>query len=470
MKIIYKSLCFILAAIMILFTVTALAGLTVKDGFVYESVFKNMYQTEKDDDIGTSAQIAFTPKESEGDVSDEVMDKIADVIKKRFLYNTALEADVYIDYKNDTVVTNFPYQKGITEANLSGLLGNLSDGGRVTIYEGVIKDKDGEIDTEKAPEKVLFTSEDIVGAYYGQGSATGKFTVIIYFYPEKIEALKKVTAELVEKKEVMSLWFDGKYITTLEIKEALDQGAIVMNDLFTSLVSAAAFSNLVNAGALPIDIEAVDGALITPAHYGDGILTWVMIGAAVAAVVFIVTMVVKFKLSGIATAVGLIGLFGGMSAFFTGYFADSATGTASMAGIAGAIVAGILFIDCAYVTANAVRNELGRGREIEKSANIALKSSFKSVLGVNIVAAIVAVFLVGLCGPWENTFARVLEPILSWINVNTVRELYDFGKILFAGVIYNIIMGVIVPRIMIKSFMQYKSMRKPKYYGVTEER
>ncbi len=470
MKIVYKSLCFVLAAIIILFTITAFAGLTVKDGIVYNRVFKGAYRTEKEDDIGTSAQIAFTPKESEGDVSDEIMDKIAGVIKRRFLYNTALEADVYVDYKNDTVITSFPYQKGITEADISGLVGNLSDSGRVTIYEGVVKEEDGEIDTEKAPEKVLFTSEDIVGAYYGQGSERGKFTVILYFYPEKIEALKEVTAGLAEKKEVMSLWFDGKYITTLEIREALDQGAIVMNDLFTSIVSAAAFSNLVNAGAMPVDIESVDGALITPAHYGDGILDWVLIGAAVAGVIFIAAMVAKFRLSGVAAAVGLAGFFGGITASFTGYFADSATGTASMAGIAGAIVAGILFIDCAYLTANSVKNELGRGGEIEKSAKAALKSSFKSVLGVNIAAAIAAVLLIGLCGPWDNLLARILEPVLSWITPNTVRELYDFGKALFVGVICNMIMGVIVPRIMLKSFMQYKVLRKPKCYGAKEER
>lgn len=470
MKIIYKSLCIVLAAIIILFTVTALAGLTVKEGFVYNRIFKDAYRTEKDDDIGTSAQITFTPKESEGDVSDEVMDKIANVIKKRFLYNTALEADVYVDYKNDTVVTNFPYQKGMTEADISGLVGNLSDTGKVTIYEGVIKDEDGEIDTEKAPEKVLFTSDDIIGAYYGQGSASGKYMVILYFHPEKMEALKEVTAGLIEKKEVMSLWFDGKYITTLELEEALEQGAIVMNDLFTSLVSAAAFSNLINAGAMPVEIESPDGALITPAHYGEGIVDWVLIGGAVAALIFMVAMVVKFKLSGVAAAVGLVGFFGGITASFTGYFADSATGSASMAGIAGAIVAGVLFIDCAYVTANSVKNELGRGREVSKSVDIALKSSFKSVLGVNIAAAVAGAFLVGLCGPWDNLFARILEPVLSWISASTVKELYNFGKVLFTGVIYNMIMGVIVPRIMIKSFMQYKAMRKPKCYGVTEER
>ena len=44
-------------------------------------------------------------------------------------------------------------------------------------------------------------------------------------------------------------------------------------------------------------------------------------------------------------------------------------------------------------------------------------------------------------------------------------SIYSFGYTLLVGVIFNLIMGVLASKYMLKSISQLKVMRKPQFYG-----
>ena len=71
----------------------------------------------------------------------------------------------------------------------------------------------------------------------------------------------------------------------------------------------------------------------------------------------------------------------------------------------------------------------------------------------------------GAFGTPDNIIAKVFSPIMSLLGTSITGSIYSFGYTLLVGTIFNLIMGVLASKSMIKSISQFKFLRNPWLYG-----
>ena len=71
----------------------------------------------------------------------------------------------------------------------------------------------------------------------------------------------------------------------------------------------------------------------------------------------------------------------------------------------------------------------------------------------------------GAFGTPDSFFAKLFSPIMQWFGTAITGSIYSFGYTLVIGVIFNLIMGVLASRLMLKGISQFKFLRKPWLYG-----
>ena len=71
----------------------------------------------------------------------------------------------------------------------------------------------------------------------------------------------------------------------------------------------------------------------------------------------------------------------------------------------------------------------------------------------------------GAFGTPDNFLAKIFSPIMSLFGSSITGSIYSFGYTLLMGVVFNLIMGVLASKYMLKSISQLKFLRKPWLYG-----
>ena len=71
----------------------------------------------------------------------------------------------------------------------------------------------------------------------------------------------------------------------------------------------------------------------------------------------------------------------------------------------------------------------------------------------------------GAFGTPDNFLAKIFSPLMSLFGSSITGSIYSFGYTLLMGVVFNLIMGVLASKYMLKSISQLKFLRKPWLYG-----
>ena len=122
-------------------------------------------------------------------------------------------------------------------------------------------------------------------------------------------------------------------------------------------------------------------------------------------------------------------------------------------------------VDANIITAERIKEEILAGKTIDGAIERGSKSSFWAIFDGNVTVIIVSIVLMGVFGPPNSFWATILKPVLMWFPVSTTGAIYSFGYTLFAGIIFNFLMGVTASRLMLKSITRFKCMRKPWLLG-----
>ena len=122
-------------------------------------------------------------------------------------------------------------------------------------------------------------------------------------------------------------------------------------------------------------------------------------------------------------------------------------------------------MDANVITSERIKEELARGRTLEKAIDIGYSKAFTAVLDGNVTVLIVSVILMGAFGDPNSFFAKILSPVMGFLGTSTSGVIYSFGYTLFVGVICNLLMGVLASRLMLTSLCKFKPMRKLWMYG-----
>ncbi len=122
-------------------------------------------------------------------------------------------------------------------------------------------------------------------------------------------------------------------------------------------------------------------------------------------------------------------------------------------------------VDANIITNERIKEEIRAGKSLDGAIKTGSHNSFSAIFDGNVTVIIVAVILMGVFGPPNSFWNKLLTPVLFWAGTTTTGAVYSFGYTLLIGVVFNFIMGVTASRLMLKSLSQFKIFRNKWLYG-----
>ena len=222
----------------------------------------------------------------------------------------------------------------------------------------------------------------------------------------------------------------------------------------------------INAGSLPFALTVDDSKLqIISPTLGSEALNVMLIAGAIAFGVVCLLMIVLYRLNGVVASIALLGQLAGSIACISGFFSAFPSFTLTIPGIAGIILSIGVGVDCNVIAAERIRDEFRRGKTIDGAIDSGFKNSLSAIIDGNVTIIIVSVVLMGAFGTPDSFIAKLFSPIMSLLGSSITGSIYSFGYTLLVGVIFNLIMGVVASKLMVKSISRFKPFRRPGLYG-----
>ena len=198
---------------------------------------------------------------------------------------------------------------------------------------------------------------------------------------------------------------------------------------------------------------------------GSNALNVMVIAGAIAFGMICLLMILRYRLNGVVAAFALLGQLAGSIACISGYFPGTDSFTLTIPGIAGIILSIGVGVDCNVIAAERIRDEFKKGKAIDGAIDSGFKNSLSAIIDGNVTIVIVSVVLMGAFGTPDNLIAKIFSPLMSLFGSQITRSIYSFGYTLLVGTIFNLIMGVLASKLMVKSISRFKPFRKPWLYG-----
>ena len=327
-------------------------------------------------------------------------------------------------------------------------------------------------------EVVLKGSADVENVRPNVDPQTGANIIELKFTASGKEKFAKATKAMVGQK--ISIWLDTTttevdekgnavvehtLLQSATVNEAITQGeCIISGDMTADYVTEVC--RQINGGKLPFALIVDNSKLqvISPT-LGNNALNVMVIAGAIAFALVCLLMILRYRINGFVASLALLGQLAGSIACISGYFDGVESFTLTIPGIAGIILSIGVGVDCNVIAAERIRDEFQKGKTIDGAIDSGYKNSLSAIIDGNVTIVIVSVVLMGAFGTPDNFIAQLLSPIMSLFGSSITGSIYSFGYTLLVGTIFNLIMGVLASKIMIKSISKIKFLRNPAFYG-----
>ena len=466
-----KAVFFIVSVLIIALTCTSFFGIHKFYGDRMDTIIKGASEIRFGVDIQGGVDATFGPVDDKLEPTDAEMDSIRGVIEERMVLEGITDYEIYTDYVSDRVIVRFPWgadkagqdpQKAITE---------LGETAQLYFYYG----DDTDSTTGKPKGELVLTGDDVASATAGAQSLSETSTETEPVVQLKLTAAgtKKfatATEKAYKNKECISIWLDYggetgmQMISAPTVEAVINNGEAVISGSFTTIEDAETLANQITSGAMPFAVEAKSTGTVA-ASLGEKALQGMVLAGIIGFVLIAVYLVLMYRLPGVIAIIALLGQVGGSIAAVSGYFSVVQGFTLTLPGIAGVIMSMGMGVDANVITAERIREEIRRGKTIDGSIEAGSRNSISAIVDGNVTTAIVAVVLMGVFGPSDGLWAIILSPVLSWFPASTTGAVYSFGYTLLVGIIFNFIMSVFASRLMLKSIVRFKALRKPWLLG-----
>ena len=176
-------------------------------------------------------------------------------------------------------------------------------------------------------------------------------------------------------------------------------------------------------------------------------------------------MIIRYRVNGFVAAIALIGQLAGTIACISGFFGAAQSHTLTIPGIAGIILSIGVGVDCNVIASERIKDEFRKGKTIDGAIDSGFKNSLSAIIDGNVTIVIVSIVLMGAFGTENNIFAKIFSTLMPFLGASITGSIYSFGYTLLVGVIFNLIMGVLASKYMLKSISKAKFLRNPALYG-----
>ena len=447
-----KPVFFIILVLILALTYTAFFGIEDYYGDTRKVYFKGAGDIRWGIDIRGGVEAVFSPDKKDVDITDNDMSAAKAIIETRLVNKNITDYEVFPDNRNHQIIVRFPWAADESDFDAQSAVKELGETALLTFCRDENKD-----------DVILKGSEDIEKATAGISQEDGSSIVQLKLTASGKTKFATATGEQIGKK--ISIWMDDTEISAPTVNEAITTGEAYISGIGDA-AAAKELADKINAGSLPFALTVDESKLqIISPSLGSDALDVMIIAGSVAFGVVCLLMIIRYRLHGAVAAIALLGQLAGSIACISGFFPGSSSFTLTIPGIAGIILSIGVGVDCNVIAAERIRDEFQRGKTIDGAISAGFKNSLSAVIDGNMTIVIVSLVLMGAFGTSDNILTKILSPVMSLFGSSITGSIYSFGYTLLIGVIFNLIMGVVASKYMMKSISQIKFLRNPALYG-----
>ncbi|MBQ9963851.1 MAG: SecD/SecF family protein translocase subunit [Clostridia bacterium] len=463
-----KPIFFIVALLILALSYTSFFGVYKNFGDREDTVIRGASDIRTGIDINGGIEVTFAPADASIEATDAQIEAMKEVIVRRMIANNITDYEAYTDTDNDQVVIRFPWKNNETDFDAKKAIEEL---GKTALLEFYLdKSESNGVPTEK-PEKADFVLDGSLVSSATPGFNEKNEPVVSL----ELDSKGKDAFSTATKKQkdlngssgstyTISIWLDDECISNPTVNEHISDGKAQISGGFADYSEALNLANLINSGSLPFSITAKNTNTVA-ATLGERALEIMVLAGIIAFIIISIFMIVYYRLPGVVAVIALLGQVAGSIAVVSGYFPFLDSFTLTLPGIAGIILSIGMGVDANIITAERIKEQIRGGRTIDGAINNGCSESFSAIFDGNITVVIIALVLMGVFGPADSFFAKLLKPFLFMFPVSASGAVYSFGYTLLAGIIFNFLMGVTCSRLMLKSVSRFKCLRKPWLLG-----
>ncbi|MCH5299608.1 MAG: protein translocase subunit SecD [Ruminococcus sp.] len=465
MKRIPKPIFFIVAILILLFSYSAIFGVSYYVGDNKETVVKGIGDIRWGTDIRGGVEATFEPADGYN-ATDEQLEAAKSIIETRMISSGITDYELYADNNTDRIIVRFPWKEDEKNFNAEAAIEEISSTAQLTFrpgnsYADTSIGSDGEY-VYKTPTgdtaTILMDGSAVKEAKAGVDTSTGsknasKYVVLLELNDEGAKKFAEITEKY--NGQVVSIWMDDVMLSAPTIQAVITDGSAQITGDFTA-EEATKLADRITAGALPFQLETINHGSIS-ASLGENSLIAMAYAGIIAIILIAIFMIVMYRLPGVVAVIALIGQMGITIAAISGYFTVFNSFTMTLPGIAGLILSIGMGVDANVITSERIIEEMRSGRTLDGALDRGTKSSLTAIIDGNMTIVIVAIILLLVFGP-----SNILSVVFGQSTTGTI---YSFGYTLLMGVISNFIMGVFLSRVMLRAVAGYKFARHKWLFG-----
>lgn len=451
-KVTKKSTFFVVLVLILALTYCAFFGIENYYGDTRNVYVKGANDIRWGIDISGGVEAVFSPDKSDVEITAEDMDAAKAIIETRLVNNNITDYEVYADDFNHQIIVRFPWAADESDFDAQAAVQELGETAMLTFCEG----------SENNQTVILKGSEDVKKATAGLDE-NNQYIVQLELTDSGTSKFAEATARL--KGSTISIWMDDTMISAPTVNDAITNGIAMISGI-GGADEATDLANKINAGSLPFALSVDESKLqIISPSLGSDALEVMLIAGSIAFGIVCLIMIFRYRVNGVVAAFALLGQLAGSIACISGFFPGVPSFTLTVPGIAGIILSIGVGVDCNVIASERIRDEFAKGKTIDGAINSGFKNSLSAIIDGNVTIVIVSVVLMGAFGSPDSFLAKVFSPIMSLFGSSITGSIYSFGYTLLIGVIFNLIMGVVASKLMLKSVSRLKFMRNPAFYG-----
>lgn len=464
-----KPIFFVVFLLILALTYTAFFGVENYYGDNKEIIFKGAEDIRWGIDIQGGVEAVFSPNKQDIEITDEDMNASKAIIETRLVNANITDYEVYTDTGNKQIIVRFPWEAGESDFDAVATVEKLGASAVLVFRKG----------TEKTGEVVLQGAADVKSAYPAVDPQNNAPIVGLELTSQGASKFATATSSMVGQQ--ISIWLstttseldengepivEEVMLSAPKVNEAITNGQCTISGSDMTAEYVKELSEQINSGKLPFALTVDNSKLqiISPTLGSDALRVMLIAGSIAFGLVCLI-MITRYRLNGVVAAVALLGQLAGSIACISGFFGSVNSFTLTVPGIAGIILSIGVGVDCNVIAAERIRDEFAKGKTIDGAIDSGFKNSLSAIIDGNVTIVIVSLVLMGAFGSPDGIMAKIMSPIMSLLGSAITGSIYSFGYTLLVGTIFNLIMGVVASKLMLKSISKFKVFRKPWFYG-----
>lgn len=458
MKKLGKPIFVILALLILVFSVLSVSGYSYYTGDIKHTVFKGFGSLDWGNDVTGGTKIAVKP------ASADEADNVKSVIKERAAYFGLTDYQLYTDGNKDIILV-VPDSIN-ADMDATEIASFLTSNGEFTLrpgnsYKSMHVDSSGNAAFTTPQDKTaLLTSNNVKNASmskYTESGYTYNF-VDVTFDSEGTDVLKQLTNPDTGAyyNQIISAWLDDRMLGYQTMSNQVTTGVFSFTNDGMTKSNAQLFSSVIKAGEMPCDVlisyfsetEPVAGANASDIICYTGLISLLTIA---------VITLYKYKVGGVVTLLAVFAEFAGLLSILTGFVGEGHTFLLTIPGAGAMALSVVLTVLSCILICEKTRRELLIGTELSTAFDSAYKDNKNKVIDITFVLALIS--LMGLFVFGKSTLT------VSLFGKAVASGIYNFSYVLFFGAVLNFICGYVLPKLMFRSILSFKSFAKASMFG-----